>query len=196
MATDIALVLFGYLLGSISSAIITCRIMGLPDPREEGSGNPGATNVLRTGGKSAAAITLLGDLLKGLVPVLVARYLDVDDPVLGAVALAAVLGHMYPLFFGFKGGKGVATALGVLLGIDWLLGAAWAATWLGVAFLFRISSLSALTAMTLTPVYTWLLTASPPLTITAVILALIVIWRHRSNIRHLIEGTEERISPP
>ncbi|MEA3413631.1 MAG: glycerol-3-phosphate 1-O-acyltransferase PlsY [Pseudomonadota bacterium] len=193
MTTDILFIVFGYLLGSVSSAIITCRIMGLPDPREQGSGNPGATNVLRTGGKSAAAITLFGDLLKGLIPVLLAKHLGVDDPILGAVALAAVIGHMYPIFFGFKGGKGVATALGVLLGIDWLVGAIWAATWLGVAFLSRISSLSALTAMVLTPLYTWLVTESIPLTVTAVILALIVIWRHRSNIMHLIEGTEGRI---
>ena len=193
MTTDFMLIVLGYLLGSVSCAIITCRIMRLPDPREQGSGNPGATNVLRTGGKTAAALTLLGDLLKGLIPVLLARYLGVDDGVLGAVALAAVLGHMYPIFFGFKGGKGVATALGVLLGIDWLLGAIWATTWLGMAFLFRISSLSALTAMALTPLYAWVITDSLPLTVTAVILALIVIWRHRSNIRHLIEGTEGRI---
>lgn len=193
MTTDFMLIVLGYLLGSVSCAIVTCRIMRLPDPREQGSGNPGATNVLRTGGKTAAAFTLLGDMLKGLIPVLLARYLGVDDGVLGAVALATVLGHMYPIFFGFKGGKGVATALGVLLGIDWLLGAIWAATWLGMAFLFRISSLSALTAMTLTPIYAWVITDSLPITGTAVILALIVVWRHRSNIRHLIEGTEGRI---
>jgi glycerol-3-phosphate acyltransferase PlsY len=193
MTTDFVLIVLGYLLGSVSCAIITCRIMRLPDPREQGSGNPGATNVLRHGGKTAAAITLLGDMLKGLIPVLLARYFGVDDGILGAIALAAVLGHMYPIFFGFKGGKGVATSLGVLLGIDWLLGVIWAATWLAMAILFRISSLSALTAMTLTPLYTWVITASLPLTLTAVILALIVIWRHRSNIRHLIEGTEGRI---
>jgi glycerol-3-phosphate acyltransferase PlsY len=192
-ATDLALILLGYLAGSISSAIVVCRLMGLPDPREHGSGNPGATNVLRVGGKGAAALTLLGDSLKGLIPVLLARALHAPEWVLGAVALGAVLGHLYPVFFGFRGGKGVATALGAFLGINPWLGLAWAATWLAMAALFRISSLSALTAMILTPFYAWFLTGSRSLTALLSAIAVLVIARHHSNIRNLLAGTESRI---
>ncbi len=188
-----ALMLLGYLAGSVSSAILVCRIMRLPDPRTHGSGNPGATNVLRVGGKKAAALTLLGDALKGLVPVGIAQALHVAPWVLGAAALAAVLGHLYPIFFGFRGGKGVATALGAFLAVDPRLGLAWAATWLLMAALFRISSLSALTAMALTPLYAYLLTGSPSLTAWLTAIALLVIARHHSNIRNLLAGTETRI---
>ena len=133
------LVPLGYLLGSISSAIIVCRAMGLPDPREQGSGNPGATNVMRIGGKKAAAITLLGDMLKGLAPVLMAQALNVDPLVLAGVVLAAFLGHLYPVFFGFAGGKGVATSLGVLLGANWVVGGAVLLSWYFVQlFLHRV----------------------------------------------------------
>ncbi|HEY5789789.1 MAG TPA: glycerol-3-phosphate 1-O-acyltransferase PlsY, partial [Gammaproteobacteria bacterium] len=147
------MVLVAYLLGSLSSAVIVCRLAGLPDPRSGGSGNPGATNVLRLGGKRLAAVTLLGDLLKGLLPVLAARLLGVEPALLGVIALAAFLGHLYPLFFGFRGGKGVATALGVLLGLDWVVGLATLLTWLAVALLSRYSSLSSLVATALAPAW-------------------------------------------
>jgi glycerol-3-phosphate acyltransferase PlsY len=167
--------------------------MGLPDPRNQGSGNPGATNVLRTGGKKAAMITLLGDALKGLVPVAAARFVGLSDPMLGVVALAAVGGHLYPLYFGFRGGKGVATTLGALFGMSWLLGLVWVLTWVAVAAMFRFSSLAALVAMVLTPVYVRWLLGSTPLTLVMVALAALIVWRHRSNLRNLIAGTETRI---
>ncbi len=187
---DIALVVFAYLLGSLSAAIITCKLMGLPDPRSEGSRNPGATNVLRFGGKKAAAITLLGDSLKGLIPVLVARLAEVDDTVLAATAMAAFLGHLYPIFFGFHGGKGVATAMGVLLGISWPVALAAAATWLLIAKGLKISSLAALTAALLTPLYMWWLESSQAFLSLAVALAILLVWRHRSNIQRLLSGAE------
>ena len=186
-------VVLGYLAGSISTAIIVCRAMGLPDPRSEGSRNPGATNVLRFGGKKAAAITLAGDFLKGVLPVLLARGVGVDDTGLALTGLAAFLGHLYPVFFGFEGGKGVATAFGVILGLSWLTALAALATWLIMAFTVRISSLSALTAATLAPLYAWLF--GLPLIYSAAILfmAILLIWRHRSNIRDLLAGTEDKI---
>ena len=186
-------VVLGYLAGSISTAIIVCRAMGLPDPRSEGSRNPGATNVLRFGGKKAAAITLAGDFLKGLLPVLLARGVGVDEVGLALTGLAAFMGHLYPVFFGFEGGKGVATAFGVILGLSWLTALAALATWLIMAFTVRISSLSALTAATLAPLYAWLF--GLPLIYSAAILfmAILLIWRHRSNIRDLLAGTEDKI---
>ena len=186
-------IVLGYLAGSISTAIIVCQMMGLPDPRSEGSHNPGATNVLRFGGKKAAAITLAGDFLKGLLPVLLARLVGVDDSGLALTALAAFLGHLYPVFFGFEGGKGVATAFGVILGLSWLTALAALATWLIMAFTVRISSLSALTAATLAPLYAWLF--GLPLIYSAAILlmAILLTWRHRTNIRDLLAGTEDKI---
>ena len=193
MPTAILLIVAAYLLGSISSAIITCRLMGLPDPRNQGSGNPGATNVLRTGGKKAAIITLLGDALKGLLPVVGARLVGLSDPLIGVVALAAVGGHLYPLYFGFRGGKGVATTLGALFGLSWLLGMVWVLTWVAVAAAFRYSSLAALAAMVLTPFYIHGLLGSTPLTLIMVALAALIVWRHRSNLSNIIAGTETRI---
>ncbi len=193
MPTAILLIVAAYLLGSISSAIITCRLMGLPDPRNQGSGNPGATNVLRTGGKKAAIITLLGDALKGLLPVVGARLVGLSDPLIGVVALAAVGGHLYPLYFGFRGGKGVATTLGALFGLSWLLGMVWVLTWVAVAAAFRYSSLAALVAMVLTPFYIHGLLGSTPLTLIMVALAALIVWRHRSNLSNIIAGTETRI---
>jgi glycerol-3-phosphate acyltransferase PlsY len=187
------LVPFAYLLGSLSSAVITSRLMGLPDPREEGSKNPGATNVLRLGGKKAAIITLLGDMLKGLLPLAVAKALDAPDPVLAAVGLAAFLGHLYPVFFGFKGGKGVATALGVLTGFSWLIGLATLLTWLSVAFVSRISSLAALVASALASVYVWFLLHSPVLTIATALMSAWLFWRHKSNIQRILRGEESKI---
>jgi glycerol-3-phosphate acyltransferase PlsY len=193
MITGLILIIAAYLLGSISSAILTCALMGLPDPRTQGSQNPGATNVLRIGGKAAAIVTLLGDLLKGLIPVIVARMMGMDDSVVGMVAFAAVLGHIYPLYFRFQGGKGVATLLGVLLGISWQLGGLWALTWLAMAGLFHISSLSALVATALLPVYTYFMLDSLWLVATMTLLAVLIIWRHRSNIHDLLDGTETKI---
>ena len=193
MLMNSLLILAAYLLGSVSTAVITCRLMGLPDPRQVGSGNPGATNVLREGGKKAAIITLLGDMLKGLLPVLAGHAPGVSEPVLAGIGLAAFVGHLYPVFFGFKGGKGVATALGVTLGFHWALGLAVLGTWLAMAFVSRISSLSALVTALLAPVYAWFITGSEALVVAGVVMTLLVFWRHRSNIRNLVNGTEGKI---
>lgn len=190
---DYALILFAYLLGSISTAIIVCKLMGLPDPRSEGSGNPGATNVLRVGGKKAAAITLFGDMLKGLLPVLIARAFTSEPLILGLAGLAAFLGHLFPLFFGFKGGKGVATMLGVLFGFHWAAGAATGLTWLVIAKVFKISSLSALIATALAPFYVWLIMGHRELAVLTAVMTVILFWRHKSNIRNLLSGAESRI---
>jgi len=192
-ALDIVLIATAYLLGSISSAIITCRMMGLPDPRTIGSKNPGATNVLRTGSKKAAALTLFGDFLKGLLPVLLGLGLGAEPPVLALIGMAAFLGHLYPVFFGFQGGKGVATALGVILGLSWPVALAALLTWLLMAKVFKISSLSALTAAVLTPLYCWLLAPQIEYIILFSLLSLLLIWRHRSNIRNLMSGAEGKI---
>ena len=193
MITQSLLILAGYLFGSLSSAIIICRLLGLPDPRSEGSGNPGTTNVLRLGGKKAAAATLAGDMLKGLLPVILAGWLGADLTTQSLVAVAAFLGHLYPLFFGFKGGKGVATALGVLLGLHWPVGLMTIATWLLVAFLSKISSLAALIAIFLTPAYLWFTLHQPILVICMTFMAALLFWRHRSNIGKLWRGEESRI---
>jgi glycerol-3-phosphate acyltransferase PlsY len=193
---DIVIVVCAYLIGSVSSAIIVCRLMQLPDPRQHGSGNPGATNVLRVGGKKAAAITLLGDMLKGLLPVLAARLLDMPLPVQALAGSAAFLGHLYPVFFGLKGGKGVATMLGVLFGLHWAVGLATALTWLVMAKVFRISSLSALVATLLAPLYVFLILRNDnplPLVIIVGLMTAVLFWRHRSNIRNLLSGKEGRI---
>ncbi len=179
-----------YLIGSVSSAIIVCQLMGLGDPREHGSGNPGATNVMRIGGKKAAGVTLLGDALKGLIPVILAKVLGVDVMVLAAVVFAAFLGHLYPVFFGFKGGKGVATTFGVTLGVDWVLGLVVLATWYAVYKLSKISSLSALVAAILTPVYVWYLVGNQYLVAVFVLISVILLWRHKSNIQRLMAGEE------
>lgn len=194
MLTDpvltIILTLTAYLFGSISAAIIVCKILGLPDPRTQGSNNPGATNVLRIGGKKAAAITLAADMLKGFLPVLLAVLLNSDELTLALVAFAAFLGHLYPLFFGFKGGKGVATALGVILGLSWPVALAMMLTWLAVAYGLKVSSMAALVAAALAPFYFWWLTGSEVFIIMSVLLSILLIWRHRSNIQRLIDGTE------
>ena len=191
---DLSLIIAAYLMGSISSAIVVCRLMGLPDPRTQGSNNPGATNVLRIGGRKAAAITLLGDSLKGFVPVALCHLLDRPELTFAVVGAAAFLGHLYPVFFGFRGGKGVATALGVQFGLGWTIGAAVAATWLFMAKVANISSLAALISMLLAPLYIWLLWPSPALIVMQVSITLLLIWRHRSNIRNLLQGSEGRIS--
>jgi len=193
MLPGIALVVAAYLLGSLSSAVLVCRTLGLPDPRGEGSGNPGATNVLRFGGRKAGALTLAGDFLKGVLPLAAARLLDQDPAVLGLVGLAAFLGHLYPVFFGFQGGKGVATGLGVLLGWHWLALVLTVAVWLAMAAAFRISSLSALAAFLLAPAIVHWVTAAPALTAATAAMTLLIYWRHRSNIANLIAGKEDRI---
>jgi glycerol-3-phosphate acyltransferase PlsY len=195
MTSTLALVVFAYLLGSISSAIIVCRLMGLPDPRTQGSNNPGATNVLRIGGKKAAAITLVGDSLKGLIPMVLGHLLEVGPTALAATGLAAFLGHLYPVFFGFRGGKGVATALGVQLGLWWPIGLTVAGVWLFVAKVLKISSLSALVSMALAPLVVWLFWPEPVLAGMQVVVSLLLFWRHRSNIANLIAGKEDKIGP-
>ena len=187
---DITLIIAAYLLGSVSSAIIVCRLMGLPDPRTEGSNNPGATNVMRIGGKKPAAITLLGDCLKGFIPVLIANLMDMGNTTLAAVAMAAFLGHLYPLFFRFQGGKGVATALGVQFGLSWLIGGSVAAIWLFMAYIVKVSSLSALVSMALAPFIIWWFSGSLELTVMSIVMTALLFWRHRSNIRRLMEGSE------
>jgi acyl phosphate:glycerol-3-phosphate acyltransferase len=189
-------VLMAYLIGSISFAVVVSRLMGLPDPHSYGSGNPGATNVLRTGSKVAAVLTLLGDAAKGYVAVLLARALvgvDIDSWVLPAVAVAAFLGHAFPVFHGFKGGKGVATALGILLAINWVLGLTTLSTWLIVAVFLRYSSLAALIAALFAPVYFVFLFGIQPMAMAILLMSALLIWRHRSNIKNLLNGTEGRL---
>ncbi len=186
-----ALIITAYLFGSISAAIIVCKIMALPDPRTQGSNNPGATNVLRIGGKKAAAITLMTDMLKGFIPVLVAVLLNSDEVTLALVAIAAFLGHLYPVFFGFKGGKGVATALGVFLALSWPVALAMILTWLLVAYGLKISSMSALVASALSPFYFWWLNGSNIFIIMSFFITVLLFWRHRTNIKRLLEGTEK-----
>jgi len=193
MLTAVALILFAYLFGSVSSAIIVCRVLQLPDPRTNGSNNPGATNVLRLSGKGPAAATLAGDLLKGVVPVLAGHWLGVAAPVLAGTALAAFAGHLFPVFFGFRGGKGVATMIGVLLALAWPVGLAVIVTWLLVAAVFRYSSVAALAGAAMAPVYTGLLAPQPSYIAAVTCIGLILFWRHRSNIRNLLAGRERRI---
>jgi glycerol-3-phosphate acyltransferase PlsY len=195
------LIPLAYLIGSISFAVVVSKCMRLPDPYSYGSGNPGATNVLRTGNKRAAVLTLLGDALKGFLAVILARLVLGEAMVTqGAAAwifcgvvIAVFLGHLYPLFHGFKGGKGVATACGILFGINLTLGLATLATWLIVAFFLRYSSLAALAAAVFGPIYFIFLFGFQPMAIALSVVCALLIWRHRSNIRNLMNGTETRI---
>jgi glycerol-3-phosphate acyltransferase PlsY len=192
--TAIALLalLGAYLIGSLSSAVILCKIAGLPDPRTQGSGNPGATNVLRMGSKKLAALVLLIDVLKGVIPVLIGRMLGFDIDILTLIAFFAFLGHLYPIFFQFKGGKGVATALGAFLALSPALAGAALLTWVVVFMISRISSLSAITAAALTPVYAiWLIETAFARWLILVI-ALLLLWRHRGNIQRLMAGEERK----
>ena len=183
----------GYLLGSVSSAVVVSRLMDLPDPRSEGSGNPGATNVLRLGNKVGAGLTLSGDILKGVLPVLAARWLSDDSLSVALAGAGAFFGHLFPLFFGFKGGKGVATALGVFATISLPVAGGLALTWLVVALVFRYSSMAALVSAASAPLWTWWLLAAPVYTGLAILLALMLILRHRANIGRLLAGTESKI---
>lgn len=190
---NLLLPLCAYLIGSVSSAIIVSKLMGLPDPRTSGSNNPGATNVLRLGGKKAAAITLFGDVLKGLLPVLVAKMLTASSSTIALVGISAFLGHLYPLYFGFKGGKGVATAAGVFTGISGVVTPILIGIWLTTAFVFRYSSLAALVATISAPLLVWLLVPGFPFFIMACLIAAFLFWRHRENIARLIRGEESKI---
>jgi glycerol-3-phosphate acyltransferase PlsY len=194
------LIPLAYLIGSISFAVVVSKIMGLPDPYTHGSKNPGATNVLRTGNKLAAALTLIGDAAKGWLAVTIARAV-LGDPaqesaniLLGLVALAVFIGHLYPVFHRFKGGKGVATAAGILFAISWVLGFATLATWLIVAIFMRYSSLAALCAAVFAPIYFTFLFGTQPMGLAILVMSLLLIYRHRSNIRNLMNGTETRLS--
>lgn len=181
-----------YLIGSISSAIIVCRFMHLPDPRSQGSKNPGATNVLRIGGAPAALLTVSGDLLKGLLPVLLAKLSGFNSFAVSLIALAALLGHFYPIFFHFRGGKGVATFLGGMLALSWLFGLLLIATWLVIAIGSRYSSLAAIVTTLCAPLYAWYFFGLHHALVIGVMSILLLI-RHHQNIRKLFTGTEARI---
>lgn len=191
--STIAMIVISYLIGSLSSAILVCHIVGLPDPRTQGSGNPGATNVLRFGGKRLAMIVLLGDLLKGLLPVLAAKLIGLNETGIALTAFAAFLGHLYPIYFQFQGGKGVATLLGCLLALSLPAGLCWMATWVLVALLSRYSSLSSLTATLLAPVYIWYFSESTAYTIVFALMFVVLLMRHRANIKKLLSGKESKI---
>lgn len=194
---NVSAVIAAYLIGSLSFAVIVSKYYGMDDPRTYGSGNPGATNVLRSGKKKAAALTLLGDALKGLVAVVLARCLqdalNLSDIAIAAVAVAALVGHMWPLFFGFKGGKGVATALGVLLALSPATALVCAAIWLVMAFGFKVSSLAALAATVAAPLVAFWLMPYPSWAWATVVIAVLVLYRHKSNIQNLIQGKEGKI---
>jgi acyl phosphate:glycerol-3-phosphate acyltransferase len=183
----------GYLIGSLSFAVIVSRLFGLADPRSYGSGNPGATNVLRSGNKAAAILTLLFDALKAYLPVLIAKHMGMDTIGVMAVGLGAFIGHVWPIFFKFEGGKGVATAAGALLGFDPVLGGCCLAVWLGVAILTRYSSLAALCAALAAPALTFWRFGSYPITLGVAGMSVILLWRHAANIRKLLSGQESKI---
>lgn len=185
------LVLLAYLIGSISSAMVVSKWMTLPDPRTVGSGNPGATNVLRVGGKKAGVLTLLGDTLKGYLPVFLTVYLHLPDSFTAMIALAVFLGHLYPVFFGFKGGKGVATCFGVLLAIHPLLALAVLVIWIITFAMFRYSSLAALTAVAMGLIY-GAASLPHPVYLAFFVMGIFLFWRHRANIQRLLKGVEPK----
>ncbi len=187
---EIIVVIGAYLTGSISSAIIICNMMSLDDPRTCGSNNPGATNMLRLAGRRAAAMTFVADLLKGVIPVLVAQYLDFNVLWMSAVVVAAFLGHCLPIFFSFHGGKGVATAFGAIATMNWQIGIILFIVWSMVFLIFRISSIAGISSAITIPIATWYLSAESFLPMT--IMALLMIWRHQDNIRALIAGNEQK----
>lgn len=189
----IVFVIAAYLLGSISFAVVTSKAFGIADPRTYGSGNPGATNVLRSGKKAAAALTLLGDAAKGWLAVFVAMQFGLSEVQIALVVLAVFIGHLFPIFLSFKGGKGVATALGVLLALSGWLGLAVLATWLFMAVVFRYSSLSALVAAIAAPLYTFMLGLPREWVLASAVMSMLLIWRHKSNIQNLLAGKESKI---
>jgi len=183
----------GYLIGSLSSAVFVCRLLGLPDPRLEGSNNPGATNVLRLGGKKAAAITLAGDLAKGLVPVLIATGLGAAPGVVATTALGAFLGHLYPVFFGFRGGTGVATAAGIWAAVSWQVILILVGIWLAVVLASRYSSLAALSATAALPLVLLYVGSDRAFVAVSLVMTVLLVWRHRTNIGRLVRGEESRV---
>ena len=191
---SVLLIILSYFMGSASAAIITCKLMGKEDPRTLGSKNPGATNVMRYAGKKAAIFTLLGDLLKGLIPVAIGHAFGLSWGWLVLIGIAAFIGHLYPVYYGFKGGKGVATALGVYFALNPLVGIVIGLTWLIAALVFNISSLSALIASLLAPLYFLWVTGSLNLFAGLLFITVFIYWRHRSNIMNIIDGTEGKIS--
>lgn len=184
---------FAYLVGSIPFAVVVSRAMGLPDPRSYGSGNPGTTNVLRSGSKVAALLTLAGDALKGWLAVWVAEQLALGTAVVAAVAIAVFLGHVFSIWLRFQGGKGVATAAGVLLAVDWRVGVAVLALWLAVVLASRYSSLGAIVASLFAPAAVWYLLGAGPFLAASVAMSAVLLWRHEANIRKLLRGEESRI---
>ncbi len=185
--------LLAYLIGSISSAVVMARIMGLPDPRTTGSKNPGATNMLRIGGKKAAALTLLGDVLKGVIPVLLAKMLGGGPVLVALAAMGAFLGHLFPLYTGFKGGKGVATGFGTYIALSPLVALIMVGVWVIVAKTSRYSSLGGLSAAAAAPILVAIFLKSPPLVVYALASSALLFWRHKENIRRLLNGSESRI---
>ena len=194
---NVLAIIAAYLIGSLSFAVIVSKYYGMDDPRTYGSGNPGATNVLRSGKKKAAALTLLGDAVKGLVAVILARCLqdalDLSDATIALVAIAALVGHMWPIFFNFKGGKGVATALGVLLALSPVTALLCTLVWLVMAFGFKVSSLAALVATVCAPIFAFFMMPHASWAWTTVFIAALVLYRHKSNIKNLIQGKESKI---
>ena len=193
MLLNLSTIFASYLLGSISTAIIVCKIMHLPDPRTVGSNNPGATNVLRVGGKKAAALTLFGDSLKGVIPVIIAKLLGLEPMMIALVAISAFLGHLFPIFFSFKGGKGVATFFGAMLALNYWVGIFLLATWLLIAYGLKISSLSALIAAILAPIYFYLMQSELVYVWMSLFFTIALLLTHHSNIKKLLSGEENKI---
>ena len=185
------MIVFAYLFGSISSAVLICKLFRLPDPRTTGSNNPGATNVYRIGGKLPASLVLIFDVLKGTIPVYGAYFLKIEPLYLGFIAIAACLGHIYPIFFGFKGGKAVATAFGSLLPIGFTLAGLLILTWLGLIWLTGYSSLAAIITVSLAPLFTWFI--KPLYVLPVTMLAALIVFRHRANVIRLLKGTEPKV---
>ncbi len=185
------IIIAAYLLGSISSAVLICRLYGLEDPRDSGSGNPGATNVLRLGGRGAAAMVLVCDVLKGMLPVWISYLIGINPFLLGIIGIAACLGHIYPIFFHFRGGKGVATALGALAPIGWDLSGMLIGTWLLTVLISGYSSLGALITALAAPMLTWLV--KPEYTMPVSMLSCLIVLRHHDNVRRLLDGKESKI---
>mgnify|MGYP006168535279 FL=1 len=193
MLINILLIFSAYLLGSVSAAIIVCKTLGLSDPRTGGSGNPGTTNVMRLYGKKAAFLTLVGDIFKGIIPVLLAKVIVNSECIIAMCGLAAFLGHIFPIYFKFKGGKGVATLIGILFATHWLLGVSYIITWILTALIFRYSSLAALIAALPIPIYSYFIEQNTQYTISFAVITIILFWRHKPNIYNLLNGKEDKI---
>ena len=193
MLINILLIFSAYLLGSISAAIIVCKTLGLSDPRTGGSGNPGTTNVMRLHGKKAASLTLVGDIFKGIIPVLLAKVIVNSEFIIAICGLATFLGHIFPIYFKFEGGKGVATLIGILFATHWLLGVSYIITWILTALIFRYSSLAALIAALPIPIYSYFIVHNNQYSISFAVIAIILFWRHKPNIYNLLNGKEDKI---